>query len=60
MNLLVDHIPPYEKNVKLSPVEVSAVACRVRAAIVTGEACAASNDAQKTGHTNAVKDRRGT
>ena len=49
-----------EENVKLSPVEVSAVACRVRAAIVTGEACAASNDAQKTGHTNAVKDRRGT
>ena len=47
-------------NVKISPVEVSAVACRVRAAIVTGEACAASNDAQKTGHTNAVKDRRGT
>ena len=61
LSRISSEVKSHEKpNVKLSPVEVSAVACRVRAAIVTGEACAASNDAQKTGHTNAVKDRRGT
>ena len=59
LSRISSEVKSHEKpNVKLSPVEVSAVACRVRAAIVTGEACAASNDAQKTGHTNAVKDRR--